>query len=135
MVLQEYIIPLQGVALHKQGVTVFHSALTQEKCNNDLLTKRCLIGVSAGSLLVGASRRARVHASQHPRYTDLLSFPKETCASALAIPTIAVLVVVTLYSTTCKGNLSTHSLEKGVFLTNGRLLLILDIMTMNNRPL
>jgi len=48
----------------EQGVTVFHSALTQEKCNNDLLTKRRLIGVSADSLLVGASHRAHVHASE-----------------------------------------------------------------------
>src|SRR5260221_6153645 len=78
-----------------QGVTVFRSALTQEKCNNDLLTKRRLLSVSGGSLLVGASHRVHAHASQHPRHTDLLSFPKETYASALAIPTRAVLVVIT----------------------------------------
>ncbi len=52
------------IATLNQGVTVFHSALTQEKCNNDLLTKRRLIGVSADSLLVGASHRAHVHASE-----------------------------------------------------------------------
>ena len=71
------------------------SALTQEKCNNDLLTKgACSVSALVHFSLVPLIKCVR---TPHPRSTDLRSFLKETCASALAIPTRAVLVVVTWY--------------------------------------
>jgi hypothetical protein len=38
---------VEQVMLFYQGVAVFHSALTQEKCNNNAASKKAFAGVSA----------------------------------------------------------------------------------------